>query len=316
MDTSTNSPSRSQPDWRSLTEPLSSLGEVPVYDARNASLYWIDVFGPSLFRTPWDGGTTQTWKLPSTVGSYALSSDPAMLVVALHDGIYEFDMVSGQLELRAAAPYDMRHQRFNDGRTDPQGNFWAGTIRLLDSEEPDGRGHFYKYSRGALTQEIGGVTTANGIAFSPDGQTMYLADRVNARILAYDFDGDTSSASGERIFVELDPRDIPDGAAVDVEGGYWIAMFGSGEVRRYSPDGTLDRVLALPVSRPTMCAFAGPDRGTLVVTTARWGMMTEELAHEPLAGAVLAADVGIAGISEPLYVAAASGTAGTDRREQ
>lgn len=291
--------------WAVLGDLSAELGEVPVYDDRNCALYWIDVFAGILHRTSWEGGVTRSWALPETVGSYALydsrGNAPARALLALHSGLAELDLETSRLTSVAPAPYDQARERFNDGRCDPAGDFWVGTIRLPGSDQPNGSGHFYKYSRGRLTPEIGGVTVANGIAFSPDGRSLYLADRVNARLLRYPFDPDARVTGEPVVFASLDPASIPDGAAVDTEGGYWIAMFGEGEVRRYTPEGRLDRILGLPVSRPTMCAFAGPNLGTLVVTTARWGLTAEQLEREPLAGHVLTASVSATGLPEPRY---------------
>lgn len=289
------------PVWAVLGESVAELGEVPVYDDRADALVWIDVFGRALHRTAWASGATESWSLPETVGCHALCESPEVALVALHGGLSSLDLRSGDLTPLVAAPYDTAHERFNDGRCDAAGNLWVGTIRLPDSDRPNGSGHFYKFSRGVLTAEIAGVTVANGIAFSPDDRTLYLADRVNARLLRYPFDPDAGAAEDPEVFVRLDPAWIPDGAAVDTEGGYWIALFGQGEVRRYTPDGELDRVIALPVSRPTMCAFAGPELDVLVVTTARWGLDAEQLTAEPLAGRVLTLDVGARGRPEPRY---------------
>jgi len=304
--------------WRSLTDPVAKLGEVPIYDDRLDSLFWIDVFGRKLHRTGWRTGETRTWRMPLAIGSYALHDDPGHVVVALQDGIHAFDLDTSALTLLSAAPFDTARQRFNDGRCDPQGRFWVGTMRLPHAGLPNGSGHFYRQTDSELSAEIDGVTVANGIAFSPGGDTMYLADRVNARLLAYDFDGDAGTVSGERVFASVDANLVPDGAAVDDEGGYWIAMFGAGEIHRYTPDGVLDRILQAPVSTTTMCAFAGPDLGTMVVTTGRFSLSEDQLGRQPLAGAVLVAEVGATGIPEPraqldLRIAGPSQSSGAPR---
>ena len=285
--------------WEAITPPTANLAEVPVYDERDGSLYWIDVFGQTLHRTDWSTRQTQTWFLPSAVGSYALREQSQSVIVALEDGIYLLDLRTSNLALLFAAPFDTAHERFNDGRCDPQGRFWVGTIRLPGSEQPNGRGFFYRLADGALSAQIDGVTAANGIAFSPNGDTIYLADAVNSRLLAYNFDGKTGTVREKRVFATLDSKLIPDGAAVDTEGRYWIAMFGAGEVHRFTPEGRCDRVLSLPVTTPTMCAFGGPNRSTLIVATARFSLTKQQLADQPLAGAILIADVGAVGLPEP-----------------
>lgn len=289
-----------EPVWQALTPPSATLGEVPIFDRRSSSLFWIDLFAPALHRTDWLSGATTTWRLHAPIGSYALTQDPDLVLIGLEDGLFWLHLADGVTERCLEAPYDPADERFNDGRCDRAGRFWIGTIRKPDSQLPNGRGHFYRFDADGLRPAIDGVTVANGIAFAPDDRTMYLADRPNARILAYDYDLDRGIASNAREFVRLAPGDVPDGAAVDVDGGYWIAMFGGAELRRYAPDGRLDRRLPLPVSRPTMCAFAGPESDVLVVTTARWGLEPAALAGQPLAGSVLYARVGARGMTEPL----------------
>jgi L-arabinonolactonase len=298
-------PERERPDWWVAVTAAADLGEVPVYDTDNRFLYWIDVTAGELNRSRLAGmppaGWTETWSLPGTVGSYALIDDGSGAIVALDDGIAVLDFESSEVIRLIEAPYDTAHYRFNDGRVDPVGRFWVGTLRLPGSPAAMGSGHFYRFDDAGLTAAIDGVTVANGLAFSPDGRSMYEADRVNDRILVHDYDVETGTAGPGRIFAKVSPGEIPDGAAVDAHGGYWIAMFGLGEIRRYLPDGRLDRILALPASQPTMCAFAGPDLDILVVTTARYRLDEDQLSAEPLAGSVLATAVGERGLREPRF---------------
>lgn len=296
-------PSSTVGDWSALTSPLTShaveLGEAPIYDNRTHTLHWIDVFGQAFHSTEWGSGDTRSWPLPSLVGSYALTEDPSVMLLGLHDGLSWLDLASGRLTPFVAAPYDQHNFRFNDGRCDRAGRFWIGTIRLPGSQLPNGSGHFYRLDSSTLVPAIGGVTVANGIAFAPDNRTMYLADRVNERLLAYDYDLGSGAAGSPRTFASLGPADVPDGAAIDTDGCYWVAMFGAGEVRRYGQDGALLDTIPLPVSRPTMCAFAGPELNDLVVTTARWGLDADTLAKEPLAGAILRVTTAASGLPEP-----------------
>jgi L-arabinonolactonase len=288
-------------DWRVITEPTAELGEIPIWNAHDQRLYWIDIFRPALHRTDVVDGSTETWSLPVLGGSYVLLDDDSGVVIALEDGIHRMDLPSGELHKLADAPYDMADFRFNDGRCDPAGRFWVGTLRRPGSSQPVGSGWFYKFDGRTITPEVPGVTSANGIAYSPDGTTMYMTDRHHERLLAYDFDVAAGTATGERVFTEIEPDVTPDGAAVDTDGNYWIAFWKSGVIRKYSPAGELVRQLALPTSQPTMCAFGGPDLSTLFVTTSRFDMSEEQLAAQPLAGAVLAADVGATGLPEPRF---------------
>ncbi len=287
--------------WRTVVPPADRTAEVPVYRREDDALFWISMFEPSLNRTLLSDGATRSWALPSTAGSYGLFADGSGAVVAVEDGLYELDFGTAALRHLHPAPYDRAQFRFNDGRCDPRGRFWVGTARKPDVGVPNGTGHFYRVERGRLSRQLDVVTIANGIAFAPDGRTMYLADRVNRRLLAYDYDPATGTASGERVFVSTLEEAVFDGAAVDRDGGYWVAVFGSGEIRRYLPDGTLDRVLEVPTSYPTMCAFGGAGLATLFVTTAATPLSEEQRTREPLAGAVLAGSVGHRGIPEPAY---------------
>jgi L-arabinonolactonase len=290
-----------QLQWTCVADARATVGEEPIYSLQEEALYWIDIFEPSLNRTHIASGRTYKWALPAMGGSYALLDDGTGAIVAVADGLYKLDFASSEAVLLRKAPYDQQNFRFNDGRCDPQGRFWVGTTRLPESKRPNGSGSVYTFDGISLTRSIGGVTIANGIAFDPERRTMYLADRVNSRILSYDFDGVTGAASGQRTFTSIPVHMIPDGAAVDTLGGYWVAMFGSGELHRYSPDGRLSRVVATPTSQPTMCAFGGPDLGMLYVTTARAFLSSDQLTQQPLAGAILAADVGETGIREPRF---------------
>lgn len=295
-----------EPEWDLVLDARASVGEVPIWSAEESALYWIDIQAPTLNRTELGSGRTRTWRFPDDVGCYGLSADRSIAVVALHSGIYRLDLVTDELVKVHDAPYDRQHMRFNDGRCDPRGRFWVGTIRLPDSPLPDGSGAFWRLDDRGLVRQIDDITVANGIAFSPDEATMYLADRPGWQILAFDYDPETGSATGRRRFAGVPEGQFPDGAAVDRDGGYWIALFAAGRIARFLPDGTLDRLLAAPVTHPTMVAFGGPDLATLYVTTARAFLDDAGLEREPHAGGIFACDVGARGLPEPAFEPPAS----------
>lgn len=188
--------------------------------------------------------------------------------------------------------------RLNDCRCDAQGRVWAGT--MSKSRRP-GAGALHRVTAGApIERVLAGTTISNGIGWSPDGATMYFVDSTTQRLDAFDFDADSGAISGRRALARVDPADgLPDGLAVDVEGGVWLCLFGGAAVRRYAPDGTLDVIVPLPVTNPTCPAFGGPDRATLYITSARHRLSAARLAVEPLAGALLALDPGVRGL--PLH---------------
>jgi sugar lactone lactonase YvrE len=245
------------------------------------------------------------WQFDTDIASCAPVADSDDLVVAMRDGVWRFDPASGRRVPLAAAPYDTSRERFNDGKCDAQGRFWVGTI--YEPRDPP-LAALYCFQRGAL-KRVGvadGITTSNGLAWSPDSRTMYWSDTKAHTVYAFDFDAATGTPSNRRVFasfpVKRADQDLPsyggrpDGAAVDAEGCYWVAMFEGARVLRLSPRGELLQEVRLPVRCPTMPCFGGPDLQTLFITTGREKRPTEELAREPLAGSVLALHVPVAGV--------------------
>lgn len=285
--------------WRCLVDAKATIAEKPYYVPAQNAIYWIDVYGQSLHRTTLPDAETHTWALPDRPGSFALDRGAATALVAMGDAVHWLDLASGRTELAAAAGFDTTRHRFNDGRCDPAGRFWVGTI-IADPDVPKGSGHFYRHDvdAGTLAPSIDDITHANGIAFSPDGSCMYLADRINGRILAFDYDVASGTADNRRVFATLGEGDVADGGSVDEDGGYWVAIFDKDEIRRYTPDGTVDRVVRSPVPRPTMCAFGGPGLDLLILTTGRYHLDDATLAANPTAGGVFLADVGARGVPE------------------
>jgi sugar lactone lactonase YvrE len=189
--------------------------------------------------------------------------------------------------------------RFNDGKCDRQGRFWAGTMNDV-VREPSGTLYRLDPQRGCVAQ-FNGLRTPNSLAWSPDGRTMYFADSRSQVIQAYPFDTGSGEIGTPRVFFSVDPPAIPDGATVDADGCLWSALYGGGRVVRITPDGRVDRTIEVPVAQVTSCHFAGPDLDVLVITTAKQRMTPEQLAQQPLAGALFAVDVGVRGLPEPRY---------------
>jgi sugar lactone lactonase YvrE len=293
-------------DVHALPVPPCGLGESPFWHPEQAALFWIDIPGRALHRcVPADGDRAiehQRWDLPSEPGSIAPLAGGALLI-AMRDGLFRFDPASGRCEPLARPPYDPASERFNDGRADPQGRFWVGTI--CEPRQP--RAALYRWADDQLERLAGDVTVSNGLAFSPDGRTMYWADTSAHRVDALDFDGADGSLSRRRPFVQFATREQaaaggqayggrPDGAAVDAEGAYWVAMFEGARLLRLAPDGTQLQEVPLPVRCPTMPCFGGADLRTLYVTTARQNRPADELAALPLSGQVLALRVPVPGL--------------------
>jgi len=282
--------------------PPSLLGESPLWHPSEQVLYWCDIPGHKLNRFDPVSGAHRQWRFDTDVACCAPLPDGG-LVLALRRGLVRFDPVTGASTALAEAPYDTARERFNDGKADPQGRFWVGTI--YEPREP-ARAALYRFAAGRLDKIAGDVTVSNGLAWSPDARTMYWADTMAHAVYALDFDVSDGSVSPRRVFVQFPARGPdqalaayggrPDGAAVDAEGGYWVAMFEGARVLRFAPDGRQTREIALPVRCPTMPCFGGPDLKTLYITTAREKRPPDELAREPLAGCVLQLRIDVPGL--------------------
>lgn len=281
------------PDIVPLPVPADRLGESPFWHPDERALWWLDIPGRRLNR--WAPATQdhRHWDLPTEPGCMAPLAGGCLLI-AMRDGLWHFDPADGRRSLLAPPPYEPSRERFNDGKADPQGRFWAGTI--YEPREP-ALASLHCWEGGRLQRRAEGVTTANGLAFSPDGRTMYWSDTRAHTVFAFDFDARDGSLSQRRVFARFEPRapgqpldaygGRPDGAAVDVEGAYWVAMFEGARLLRLSPSGAVLAEVRLPVRCPTMPCFGGDDLRTLYVTTARDGRPADELARDPWAGRVL-----------------------------
>ncbi|HUD32181.1 MAG TPA: SMP-30/gluconolactonase/LRE family protein [Variovorax sp.] len=284
--------------WRRIGTQVDILGESPIWDDRDDCLYWVDIRRPAIRRLRPQDGRVDTWEMPDLVGSIALT-DEGRLLVALPRFIALFDPASGSLEAFARPPRIVPGHRFNDGRCDRQGRFWVGSMNNL-TRAPEGV--LYRLEgRGELVPVRTGICIPNSLAFSPDGRTMYFADSLHYALYAHDYAPETGEMGPERLLAATRPPGFPDGSAVDAEGFLWNAEFDAARLVRYAPDGRIDRVIGMPVRRPTCCAFGGPGLTTLYVTTTSQKMTPEELAAQPLAGALLALDVGVAGVPEPRF---------------
>jgi sugar lactone lactonase YvrE len=274
------------------------LGESPIWNEDESALYWVDIRRPALRRLDAASGRVETWAMPGMVGSIAFADD-GRLLVALADRIDLFDRASGDFETMARLDATIPDHRFNDGRLDRQGRFWVGTMHNV-TRAPEGVLYRLDPGRG-LTPVLSEVCIPNSLCWSPDGTTMYFADSLRHAIDAYAFDPVSGALGERRVFAHTEPPGFPDGSTVDADGYLWNAEFNASRVVRYAPDGRIDRVIETPVPRPTSCAFGGPDLGTLFITTASQNMTEAERVAQPLAGALLALDVGVRGLPEPRF---------------
>lgn len=276
------------PDIRICIDGGFLLGEVPNWDVRTRRLWFIDGLGGTLMSCDADGGTLASWDMGCVIGSYALRENGGV-IVALETGLHRFDPESGVFTLIAHPEAGKEGVRLNDGRVDARGRFVVGSLDMgsLDgARAPDSSGGtLYRLDRDLSLHVLAqGITISNGIAWSPDDRTFYFADCMIDRIYAYDWDADSGIPSNRRIFAETEKGAIPDGACVDAEGGYWFVVNGAatgiGEVRRIAPDGSLDRVITMPVACPTSLCFGGPDLDVLYVTTMNMPTVAKASPHD------------------------------------
>jgi sugar lactone lactonase YvrE len=295
-------PVASASPWQAIPVAPSLLGESPFWHPDEAALYWCDIPGKKLHRWHPGSQTHQDWSFDSEPGCCAPMAG-GDLMLAMRDGIFRFDPRTEVQKKLCDAPYAQASERFNDGKADPQGRLWVGTI--YEPRQP-ANAALYCWSGGALKKMAADITVSNGLAFSPDGRTLYWSDTQAHRIMAFDFDAQQGRLSGQRTFAQFDlktpDQDLaiyggrPDGAAVDVDGAYWVAMFEGQRVLRFAADGRLLQEIKLPVRCPTMPCFGGPDLRTLFVTTASAKRPADELAQQPLAGCVLSLRVNVPGL--------------------
>jgi sugar lactone lactonase YvrE len=293
-----------------------AVGESPVWRPAQNALYWVDIPAQTLVRYELSLARRTEWLLPERVGCIAFDRNGTVLA-ALETGLFAIALQEPRSALDAHAPasgadrgtitvrplacvaHDAERMRFNDGRCDRQGRFWAGTM-VQAASEPHPAGKLYRYdSRSGLSAPVvDGLCTQNGLAWSPDGRTMYLSDsHASSRLIwAFDYDTDDGVPTSRRVFADLhDHSGRPDGAAIDADGCYWTCANDAGLLLRFTPDGRLDRKIALPASKPSMCAFGGPNYDTLFVTTICPHPAGE---HD---GFVFALNPGVRGLPEPEF---------------
>ncbi|WP_341895397.1 SMP-30/gluconolactonase/LRE family protein, partial [Ferrovibrio terrae] len=281
-------------DATCLLDSQCGLGESPVWSVAEQKLWFIDINAPALYRLDPATRQLETWPMPATIGSIAPTADGGLLL-ARCDGIWRRNPDGKSETLLVASP--LEGARFNDGRCDRQGRFWVGG--MTDTREPETALYRLDGDRVIRQGLVGAIAISNGLAWSPDGATMYHADTPTHCVHAYDYDVKTAAISNRRLFLDLRTTDErPDGAAVDAAGNYWVALYGAAKVVQFSPAGERLREIHLPAKAPTMPCFGGADMKTLYITTARQRHDADELAKMPLAGGIFSVRVEIPGLPE------------------
>jgi sugar lactone lactonase YvrE len=289
--------SQTQPALELIARSADQLGECPLWDDRDGRLYWVDSRAPAVKRVRIDTGTVEVTPLAETVGSIAFRARGGMLA-ATKSGIHFLDPETGKLEPAARPEAQLPDNRFNDGRCDRQGRFWAGT---MSDVRRDPVGTLYRLDADlACTPLRNAIIIPNSLAWSPDGRTMYFADTFRHTIWAWDYDPATGAATRERVFADTGAG-RPDGSCVDADGCLWNAEYGAARIVRYTPGGKVDRTIGMPVDNPTCCCFGGAQLDELYVTSARQRLSAEDLARQPLAGSVFAVRPGVRGLPESRF---------------
>jgi sugar lactone lactonase YvrE len=258
-----------------VLESKAELGEHPLWSVEGRCLYWLDIERSTINRFVPSTGESVGWKLPARPGCFALRAEGGAIIAA-QDAFYKMDFESGAIERLMPASHDPAVMRFNDGRTDTHGRLWVSTVRVDMDLSKTLDNAYYRLDGRGLERMLHSVGIPNGTAFSPNGKIMYRAQSETREIYCYDYDLVTGTPTSERLFANVpDHYGMPDGAAVDTQGGYWVALSAppsgppNGGVARFTPDGKLERYFDLPVPFVTMIAFGGPNLSTLYITTAR-----------------------------------------------
>jgi sugar lactone lactonase YvrE len=278
------------------------VGEGPVWDDASGTLVWVDIMGNAVHR--YDPATDQDHAIDvgQPVGAAVLRRQGNGLVLALRDGFGLLDESSGQVQLVAPVEADVPTNRMNDGKCDPGGRFWAGTMAF---EVTPGAAALYRLDLDLqVTRVLSGVTLSNGLGWSADGRQMYYIDSTTQGVDVFDFDPADGRLGQRRRLITVPPAEgLPDGMTVDAEGGLWVALHGSGTIRRYTLDGRVDRVVRVPPAMVTCCAFGGPDLADLYITTMSLGLSEEGRRAQPLAGGLFRCRPGVHGLPAHRFAA-------------
>lgn len=273
------------------------VGEGVLWDPRRQALWWTDIQGRCLHRYDWARGTTEIIETPDRVGSFGLVAAREEFIVAFAKGIALYDPITKTMDsLHEQVQLDPG-VRFNDGRVDRQGRFWAGT--MVEGPQLEASACLYSVDAARTVRcEASGIRIANGLCFSPNGTRMYFADSPTRTIRVYDLADGGNHLGPARIFAHTPVGAYPDGAAVDADGCVWSAHWGGGCVVRYTPEGVVDRTVTIPTCQPSCVCFAGPDLDILCVTSAREGLDDATLRAESHAGDVFLYRLGVQGLPE------------------
>lgn len=261
------------------------LGEGPVWDAKHKVICWIDILQGEIHEYSTDQKTFRTIQVPQMIGAVALGTN-GDFIGALQNGFGFIDRANGKVKMISNPEAHLPNNRFNDGKCDPQGRFFAGTMPLSEDKPT---GNLYCLEKDlSVIKKIEGVTVSNGLAWSSDHKTFYYIDTPTREVVSYDYDKSTGDIKNKKTIIKVSEEDgFPDGMTIDAEDMLWIAHWGGWQVVRYNPEnGQKMFHITLPAAHVTSCTFGGENLGDLYITTAKKDLTPEQLQNQPLAGAL------------------------------
>ena len=283
-----------------IIDAQAPLAEGPIWDVEQQVLWWTDILSSTVHRHDPANGENRTWEIGQMVGTIVTAKSSG-LILAAQNGFLRFDPETGATKLIADPEPAQPKNRFNDGKCDPAGRFWAGT---MPQSEDSATGALYcLHPDGRVKKKGGGYSIPNGIAWSADAKTMWHIDSPTRRVEAWDFDKATGAITNRRTAIEItDEGAFPDVMAIDAEDKLWVAQWGGWSVVRFDPEtGEAMARIDLPVSQVTACAFGGPNLDELYITSARKNLRAEDLEKQPLAGGLFKARVGVRGVESAVF---------------
>lgn len=281
-----------------LLSVKNALGEGPIWDSRSQSLVWVDIAAARIWQYSPRIEKIQQFDPGESITALAMRRSGGW-VGTTHKEFVFLDLEHSRMQKIAAVEAARPDARFNDGAVDRQGRFWAGTLR---EEAGEDSGLYRLDSDLSVHRMVSDLTISNGIGWSPDNRTMYLADSRRFQIRAYDFEPDGGTLSNQRILIDSSQsKSVPDGLTVDSEGFIWSACWRGAKICRYAPDGSLDRCYPLPVTYPTSLIFGGENLDELYITTGNLWLSAAEREHQPLAGDIFRLRPGVRGMEEPAF---------------
>lgn len=283
----------------------NSLAESIIWNAEHQTLWWTDIQSKKLYRYYLHNQSLQAWNTPERLCSFGFTQDPARIVAAFESGFALYDPFNGEIEWLARPELDYRGTRFNDGRVDRQGRFWAGTLReksdTFDDKGEPCRASIYCLNGSSCRRIIEGVHATNSLCWSEDGTRMYYTDSPTKKIMQAEFDPEKAMPGPASEFASIDGDGFPDGSVIDSEGYLWNAEWRGGRVLRYAPDGRVDRVLQVPVWQPTCVCFAGEHLELLCVSSARDELPAEKASADDCDGNIFIYSTPYKGLQENLF---------------